>query len=85
MINVTDNTIAAEGLGVFYKNLVKKGLTVSKKMAKNVLKNPGRALEIGAINGTAFASRSLKAALSTLTAAIKFYHRGKGLYIVKFV
>ena len=43
---VSYNTIQAEGLGDFFKNLGKKGLNVSKKMAKNVLKNPGRALEI---------------------------------------
>ena len=47
-MTVSDNTIKAEGLGDFFKNLGKKGLNVSKKMAKNVLKNPGRALEIGA-------------------------------------
>ena len=51
---VSDNVIQAEGLGDFFKNLGKKGLNVSKKMAKNVLKNPGRALEIGANVGTAF-------------------------------
>ena len=33
---VSDNTIQAEGLGEFFKNLGKKGLNVSKKMAKNV-------------------------------------------------
>ena len=41
---VSDNTIKSEGLGDFFKTLGKKGLSVSKKMAKNVLKNPGRAL-----------------------------------------
>ena len=38
-MTVSDNTIKA-GLGDFFKNLGKKGLNVSKKMAKNVLKNP---------------------------------------------
>ena len=33
---VSDNVIQAEGLGDFFKNLGKKGLNVSKKMAKNV-------------------------------------------------
>ena len=37
---VSDNVIQAEGLGDFFKNLGKKGLNVSKKMAKNVLTNP---------------------------------------------
>ena len=31
---VSDNTIQAEGLGDFFKNLGKKGLNASKKMAK---------------------------------------------------
>ena len=54
-------------------------------MAKNVSKNPGRALEIGANVGSAFASRSRKAALSSLPEVIKFYHTGKGLHLRKFV
>ena len=37
---VGDNTIQAEGLGDFFKNLGKKGLNVSKKTAKNVISNP---------------------------------------------
>ena len=82
---VSDNTIKAEGLGDFFKNLGKKGLNVSKKMAKNVLKNPGRALEIGANVGSAFVSKNPKAALSTLPEVINFYHTGKGLYLGKFV
>ena len=81
---VSDNVIQAEDLGDFFKNLGKKGLNVSKKMAKNVIKNPGRALEIGANVGTAFASRNPKAALSTLPEVINFYHTGKGLYLPRF-
>ena len=81
---VSDNVIQAEGLGNFFKNLGKKGLNVSKKMAKNVLKNPGRALEIGANVGTAFASRNPKAALTSLPEVINFYHTGKGLYLPRF-
>ena len=37
---VSGNVIQAEGLGDFFRNLGKKGLNVSKKMAKNVLSNP---------------------------------------------
>ena len=55
-MTVSDNTIQAEGLGDFFKNLGKNGLNVSKEMARNVLKDPGRAPEIGANVGTAFAS-----------------------------
>ena len=52
---------------------------------KNILKNPGRALEIGASVGSANASRSRKAALSSLLEAIKIYHEGRGLYLGKFI
>ena len=84
-MTVSDNTIKAEGLGDVFKNLGKIGLNVSKKMAKNVLKNPGRALEIGANVGSAFASRNPKAALTSMPEVINFYHTGKGLYLGKFV
>ena len=43
---VSDNTIQAESLGDFFRNRGKKGLNVSKKMAKNVSSNPGRALDL---------------------------------------
>ena len=63
---VSNNTIEVEGLGDFFNFLGKKGLNVSKKMPKNVLENPGRALENGANVATAFASRSSKGTLSSL-------------------
>ena len=84
-MNVSDNVIQAEGLGNFFKNLGKKGLNVSKKMAKNVLSNPGRALDLTAKKATAAASRNSKQALSTLPELIIFYNTGKGLYLGKFV
>ena len=62
-MTVSDNTIKAEGLGDFFKNLGKKGLNVSKKMAKNVLSNPGRALDLTAKIATAAASGNSKQAL----------------------
>ena len=82
---VSDNVIQAEGLGSFFKNLGKVSAKAGKKLAKNVLKNPGRALEIGANIATAAATKSPKAALSTLPEVINFYHTGKGLYLGKFV
>ena len=82
---VSDNTIQAVGLGDFFKNLGKKGLSVSKKMAKNVLSNPGRALDLTAKIATAAASRNSKQALSTLPELLTFYNTGKGLYLGKFV
>ena len=51
----------------------------------NVSKNPGRALKIGANVGTAFASRNLKAASSTLSDVTNFNHTGKGLYLGELV
>ena len=82
---VSDNVIQAEGLGDFFKNLGKKGLNVSKKMAKNVVSNPGPALDITAKLATAAASRNSKQALSTLPELITFYNTGKGLYLSKIV
>ena len=82
---VSDNTIKVEGLGSSFKNLGKISSKAGKKLATNVLKNPGRALEIGANIATATATKSLKAALSALPEVINFYHTGKGLYLGKFV
>ena len=82
---VSDNTIQAEGLGDFFKNLGKVSSRAAKKLATNALKNPARFLEIGANVATAAASRNPKAALSALPEVINFYHTGKGLYLGKFV
>ena len=82
---VSENVVQAEGLGDFFKNLGNTGLNVSKKMAKNVLINPGRALDLTAKIATAAASRNSKQALSTLPELITFYNTGKGLYLGKFV
>ena len=84
-MTVSDDTIKAEGLGDLFKNLGKKGLNVSKKMARNVLSNPGRALDLTAKIAKAAASRNSKQALSTLPELITFYNTGKGLYLGKFV
>ena len=84
-MTVSDNTIKSEGLGNFFKNLGKKGLNVSKKIAKNVLSNPGRALDLTAKIATAAASRNSKQALSKLPELITFYNTGKGLCLGKFV
>ena len=82
---VSDNVIQAEGLGDFFKNLVKISAKASKKLAKNVLSNPGRALDLTAKISIAAATKSPKAALSTLPEVINFYHTGKSLYLGKFV
>ena len=82
---VSDNVIQAEGLGDFFKNLGKSSVKVGKKLDKNVLSNPGRALDLTAKIATAAASRISKQALSTLPELITFYNTGKGLYLGKFV
>ena len=85
MIDV-DNTIVAEGLTNFCRSLGKKRFKISKQMARNILKNTGRALEIGANIGTAFVSRrSPKAALSSIPEVINFYHTGEDFYLSNFV
>ena len=69
---VTNIIIQAEGLGSFFKNLGKLSAKAGKKLATNALKNPGRALEIGANVATAAANRNPKAALSSLPEVIIF-------------
>ena len=84
-MTVSDNTIKAEGLFIFFKVLGKISAKLGIKLDTNVLKNPARALEVGANVATAAASRNSKAALSTLPEVIIFYHTGKGLYLGEFV
>ena len=85
-MTVSDNTIRAEGLGSFFRNLRNiSAKTGKKKVATNALKKPARFLEIGANVATAAASGNPEAALSKLPEVIKFYHTGKGLYLGKFV
>ena len=54
---VSDNTIQAEGLGSFFKNLGRISAKAGKKLATNVLKNPVRALEITSKIATAAATK----------------------------
>ena len=54
-------------------------------MAKNVLRNPSRALNITANIATAAASRNPKNVMSTSPELTTFYNTGKGLYLGKFV
>ena len=84
-MSVEDDTIKVESLGDFFKRLWEERLNVKKKMAKNVLSHPGRALDLTAKIATAAASQISKRALSTLPAFITFYNTGKSLYLGKFV
>ena len=74
-ITVSDNTIKAKNPGSFFENLGEISAKVSKKLASNVLKNPGRVLEIEAIAATTAASRRLKNVFSTIPEVIYFYHK----------
>ena len=82
---VSDNTTQADGLSTFFKNSRKISPKAGKKLATNALKNPGRFLKIRANVATAAASRNPKAALSTLPEVINFYHKGKGVYLGRFI
>ena len=84
-MTVSNNIIKTEGLGSFFEILGEISAKAGKKLATNALKNPARFLEVGANVATAAASRIPKAALSTLTEVIIFYHTGKGLYLGKIV
>ena len=84
-MTVRDKTLQGEGLSVFFKNLGKKGLNVSKQLAENLLSNPGRALDITAKIATLAVSKKSKRAPSTFLELITFYNTRKGLYLDKFV
>ena len=72
-------------MGDFFKNIVKKRLNVPKKMDKNVLGNPGRALDLTAKTTTAAVSKHSTQALSILPELKTSYNTGKVLYLGKFV
>ena len=82
---VSDNTVQAEGLGSLFKNLGRSSAKAGKKLATNVIKNPGRVLEITSNIATAAATKSPQAALSSAPEVINFYHTGRGFYLGKFV
>ena len=65
-MTVSDNTIQVETLGSIFKNLRRISAKAGKKSASDILKNPGRALEITSNIATATATKSPKAALSSL-------------------
>ena len=82
---VSHNTIQAEGLGSFFKNLGRIYAKAGEILATNAFENAVRFLEIVANAATAASSRKPKAALSTLPEVVNFYHTDKGLYLGKFV
>ena len=71
-MTVSDNMIQAEYLSSFSKKLGESSVKVGKKLAKNVLSIPARALDLTANLATAAASKNSKQALSTLPELITF-------------
>ena len=82
---VSDNTKQAKGLGKFVENLVKNSAKAVKIFARNVMRIPGKGLELGAKISSAEVSKSPKPASSTVSDFKEFYHKGKGLYLGSFV
>ena len=82
---ISDNTIQAEGINNFFENRGRNSAKAGKKLATNVLKNPGRALDNTANIATAAASGNSIKIFSTLPEVINFYHTGKGLYLPGFI
>ena len=82
-MTVSDSTIQAELSTYFFKNLGKKGLNVSKNIAKNVLRNPSWALDITANPAASAASKNTKNVISAFLEVINFYHTGKVLNLAK--
>ena len=56
-----------------------------EKLATNVLKNAGGALEVTSNIATAAATKNPKAALLSLPELIIFYHTSRSLYLGNFV
>ena len=82
---VCDNPTATEGLSNLFKTLGRFSAKVGKRLATNVIENPAGALETGAKNGCADASKILKAKLSSVPDVEPFYHTGKRVYFGKVV
>ena len=78
---VSDKVIQRKRLSDFFKNLWKKRLNVSKKLAKDVLSNSRTALDLTAKIATAAASKNSEQSLSTLPELKTFYNTGKGFYL----
>ena len=83
---VSDNTIQAEGRNNFFKKLGKIAAKAGKKLATNVLKNPGGALDNIANTATAVGSWKPKASyFSTLPENISFITPKRGFTLAKLI
>ena len=71
-MTVSDNTIQAKGLRSFFKKVGRYSAKAGIIIATNVLKNPGRALEVTSNLATTAAIKNPKAALSPNSEVITF-------------
>ena len=69
---VIDSTIEAEGFGHNFERTRKASAEAGKNLATNVMKKPGRTLEIGAQSGRATVSKNTQSAISTIADELKF-------------
>ena len=72
-----DKTLRAKGLGNFFTNSRTCSAEVGKQPATTIIKNPWKALQIGAKNGTGLASKNPNTTLSTIAELKKFLIIGK--------
>ena len=78
-MTVSDATIEAEGLKVFFKSVGRATVNFGKKLANN----PVRALEIASKIRSAAAPRNPRAASSATPDLIKFATTGEGIKVVQ--
>ena len=83
-MTVSDNTIQAEGISSFSKNLGRISAKAGKIKATNVKKSLGRAFENTSNIATVAVTKNPKATLSSLPEIINFYHCGRDLYLPRF-
>ena len=75
---VSDQTIAAEGLGDFFKHIDKAANNFGNKLKSHL-----RALELATTIGTADASKDPRMIVATDPDNLEFVHQGNGLYLGK--
>ena len=75
----SNQTIQEEVLGDFFIHIGKAAHSVGK----NILNNPGAALELAANIGIAAVSKNPRMIAATAPDIIKVVHQGKGLYLGK--
>ena len=74
---VSDITIEAEPIEVFFRNLEEGARRAAKNLANKVANNPIKALELDAVLFTAAATGIFKAEAATITSIEKFNHKEK--------